>query len=181
MTPVRRLGIGLVAWCAFAGACSGGSSQSKRTQLLPLVIPVTSTDFTDGGTIPARFTCDGANTPPALMWSAPPPSGTHEQELVMDDPDAPGGGFVHWVVVGMDAAATTVPPGAHQGRNGRGASGYTGPCPPRGSSPHHYRFHVYAVSVPLGLGDGTTAADVQAAVAGHIVAEGVLTGTYARP
>ena len=104
---------------------------------------LTSPAFHDGGAIPSRYTCDGANTSPALRWTAPP-RGTVSFSLTVFDPDAPNGGFLHWRIAHLPAAARGLPAASHLGgRNGAGGSGYTGPCPPSGT--HHYRFRLRAL------------------------------------
>jgi Raf kinase inhibitor-like YbhB/YbcL family protein len=104
-----------------------------------------------GLTHPAALTCDGDNISPPLGWSGVP-AGTAEVALVVDDPDAPRGTYVHWIVVGLDPVNTTlaeatVPPGVRQVRNSAGKAAYTGPCPPGGPA-HHYRFTIYALQRP---------------------------------
>ncbi|MDX6477299.1 MAG: hypothetical protein QOH95_2810, partial [Gaiellaceae bacterium] len=104
---------------------------------------LTSPAFHTGGTIPERYTCDGANVSPALRWTAPP-RGTASLSLTVFDPDAPGGGFLHWRISRLPAKARSLPSGSHLGGpNGAGRSGYTGPCPPSGL--HHYRFELHAL------------------------------------
>jgi Raf kinase inhibitor-like YbhB/YbcL family protein len=104
---------------------------------------LTSPAFSNGGTIPRRYTCDGANVSPALRWTAPP-RGTASFSLTVFDPDAPNGGFLHWRVARLPASTRSLPPGSRLGgRNGAGRNGYTGPCPPSGT--HHYRFQLRAL------------------------------------
>ena len=150
-------------------------------------IQLTTTAFQNGDRIPASFTCDGANTSPALTWSDPP-AATRSFALVMDDPDA--GGFVHWVIYNLPASARALPAGeptqgqlsdgSLQGKNDFPGIGYAGPCPP-GHSVHHYRFVLYAVDTVLPLQSGATKQQVEDALKGHIVARGKLTGSYSRP
>jgi Raf kinase inhibitor-like YbhB/YbcL family protein len=105
---------------------------------------LTSPAFSNGGTIPKRYTCDGANTSPALRWTAPP-QGTAFFTLTVFDPDAPNGGFLHWRVTRLPASARSLPAASRLGgANGAGRAGYTGPCPPSGT--HHYRFELRALS-----------------------------------
>jgi Raf kinase inhibitor-like YbhB/YbcL family protein len=107
-------------------------------------LTLTSPAFHNGGTIPRRYTCDGANTSPALRWTAPP-SGTASFSLTVFDPDAPGGGFLHWKINRLPARARGLAAGSKLGGpNGAGRNGYTGPCPPSGT--HHYRFELRALS-----------------------------------
>jgi Raf kinase inhibitor-like YbhB/YbcL family protein len=139
---------------------------------------VTSSAFADGGRIPEEFTCHGAGTSPPLAWSGLP-SGTRSVAVVVLDPDAPGGTFVHWVLVGLAAdqaelAAGTVPSGTTQARNSSGDVGWTPPCPPSGT--HHYRFTVYAVDGRVDVADGADPETAVRAVQKAGIAEGTLTG-----
>lgn len=145
---------------------------------------LTSEAFQDGALIPRRYTCDGENISPVLRWAGVP-SAAAELALIVEDPDAPGGSFVHWVLYGIPPAATAVaegeiPAGAVEGTNGFGHSGWGGPCPPKGDRPHRYVFHLSALSKPLGLAPGSTAAQLRSAMSGLVVAEGTLTGRYGR-
>lgn len=136
--------------------------------------------------IPKKFTCDGEETSPALKWSAPPP-GTKSFALVVTDPDAPGGTFVHWVLYGMPADKRELPEGlskegrlidgSRQGRNDFDEIGYRGPCPP-GRAIHHYVFTLYALDAKLDLPAGQTRIQVEAAMKGHVLASGELTARY---
>jgi Raf kinase inhibitor-like YbhB/YbcL family protein len=106
---------------------------------------LTSPAFQAGATIPARYTCDGANVSPALRWTKPP-RGTASLSLTVFDPDAPGGGFLHWRIRHLPAGARGLPTGSRLGApNGTGRAGWTGPCPPPGP-PHHYRFTLRALA-----------------------------------
>jgi Raf kinase inhibitor-like YbhB/YbcL family protein len=147
-----------------------------------------SAAFAPGGTIPKQHTCDGADQSPPLAWSRPPDR-TMSLALIVEDPDAPGGTFVHWVLYnlpgdGSQLAAgvskqAELPNGARQGRNGFRRVGYGGPCPPPGS-PHHYVFHLYALSRPVDLTAGAAASELRSAMAGQILREAQLTGIYGR-
>lgn len=144
---------------------------------------LTSTEFGAGGTIPARYTCDGDDVSPPLAWEGAPPE-TQSLVLVIDDPDARG--FVHWVVFDMTASATgSIPTGwsksadaSPQGTNGFGRVGYAGPCPPSGS--HRYVFRLLALRTVLALQGAPRADEVLAAAEGHVLAEATLTATYRR-
>jgi Raf kinase inhibitor-like YbhB/YbcL family protein len=145
---------------------------------------LTSTSF-QGERIPARFTCNGAGLSPQLAWSAPP-VGTASLALIVTDPDAPGGSFVHWVLYDLPAGTLALaeglpqlPEGARQGRNDFGDLGYGGPCPPHGPA-HHYHFTLYALDKKLNLPAGATRAQVEAAMQGHILASGELIGLFQR-
>jgi Raf kinase inhibitor-like YbhB/YbcL family protein len=149
---------------------------------------LSSTSFQDGSRIPAKYTCSGANISPQLAWSAPP-AATVSLALIVTDPDAPRGTWVHWVLYNLPAgtralpeglpALGQLPDGALQGRNDFGNLGYGGPCPPPGS-PHHYIFTLYALDAKLNLPVGATRAQVEAAMQGHILASGRLIGLFQR-
>jgi Raf kinase inhibitor-like YbhB/YbcL family protein len=174
----------LLALTAGVMACSGGQPAAKEetTVKAPDVITVRSADFGDGEPIPPRFTCDGAGVAPPLSWDGVPDD-AQSLALVVDDPDAPRGTFVHWVVLDMPLGTTGVdakriPTGAVQAKNSAGRASYFGPCPPSGT--HHYRFTVYALSKRTGLRDGAGLADALRAVESTATAQGRLVGTYAR-
>lgn len=152
---------------------------------MPTPFSVSSPAFADGSPIPRRFTCDGPNISPTLTWEGAPEA-TASLALIVDDPDAPGGTFVHWVAWDIDGApagglAEAISGSAdapREGRNDFGRIGYGGPCPPSGT--HHYRFTLYALDRTLSLGGSTTARQLRAAMAGHVLAEARLVGTYRR-
>ncbi len=137
--------------------------------------------FEHGGKIPSRHTCDGADVSPTLRISGVP-EGVAALALVMDDPDAPGGTFDHWLVWNIPPDTAEVPEGTEpqgvQGRTGFGQLGYGGPCPPNGT--HRYRFKLYALDEALDLRAGSSKAKLEAAMEGHVVGEALLEGTYAR-
>ncbi|MCW0481287.1 YbhB/YbcL family Raf kinase inhibitor-like protein [Gaoshiqia sediminis] len=146
-----------------------------------------SSAFDEGATIPQKYTCDGPNVSPPLRWSGIP-GGTKTLALICDDPDAPVGTWVHWVVWNIPAATTElaehVPPvelmagGAIQGKNDFRKIGYGGPCPPHGS--HRYFFSLFALNTELHLKPGSTKAELLKAMDGHILAEALLMGRYQR-
>jgi Raf kinase inhibitor-like YbhB/YbcL family protein len=152
-----------------------------------MAIEVTSPAFEDGAEIPSQYTCDGLDVSPPLSWGSVP-DGTQSLALIADDPDAPGGTFVHWVIYDLPPDTRrlpedvpnrqTLPSGAAQGVNGAGSIGYIGPCPPSGT--HRYFFKVYALDTELGLGGGATKEDALSAMEGHVLGEGQLMGTYRR-
>lgn len=150
-----------------------------------MAFTITSSAFRDGEAIPARFTCDGASEPPPLAWTDPP-QGTRAFALVLDDPDAPGGTFTHWLLWNIPAAAealeggTPAGGGAVAGVNDFSKPGYGAPCPPRGHGAHRYAFRLHALDAPLGLGAGAARAEVDRALSGHIVGTALLTGRYER-
>ena len=155
----------------------------------PLVsLRLSSAAFDPGGAIPKKFTCDAADISPALVWSESP-AGTQSFALIVDDPDAPVGTWVHWVLYDLAAGVRELgegvpgqeelPGGARQGRNDFRKIGYGGPCPPPGP-PHRYFFKLYALDARLNLKPGARKADVEAAMKGHILAQGELMGRYHR-
>jgi Raf kinase inhibitor-like YbhB/YbcL family protein len=145
-------------------------------------IQLISSAFNEGGNIPDRFTCDGANVSPHLAWSGAP-NGTESLAIIADDPDAPVGTWVHWVLYNIPAGQTSLAEGAQgvgvQGTNDFRKPGYGGPCPPRGK-PHRYFFKVYALDAPVSLKPGGTKADLEKAMQGRILAQGQLMGKYGR-
>jgi Raf kinase inhibitor-like YbhB/YbcL family protein len=174
--------VGLVCLAGAAGFLarpSGGAAVSLELQ---------SPDFTAGGNIPKQFTCDGANISPALSWNAPP-AATQSFVLIADDPDAPVGTWVHWVIFDLPANLRALPQdfpkneqsadGSRQGRNDFGKVGYGGPCPPPGK-PHRYFFKLYALEAKLNLMPGATKKDVERAMQGNILAQSEYTGRFSR-
>jgi Raf kinase inhibitor-like YbhB/YbcL family protein len=142
--------------------------------------------FNGGDPIPQRHTCDGADVSPPLDWRDAP-AGTGTFALVMDDPDAPGGTWAHWVLFNLPPSvgalpegveSRTLPKGAAEGTNSWGHGGYRGPCPPSGT--HRYVFKLYALDGPLELKPHPTRDDVLAAIQGSVLAESQLTGRYTR-
>ena len=147
-----------------------------------------SSAFSAGGDIPKKFTCDGPDLSPTLNWGDAPAS-TQSISLIVDDPDAPAGTWVHWVLYDLPASARALPEGvpgdqelkngARQGRNDFGKTGYGGPCPPPGR-PHRYFFKLYALDAKTNLKPGASKADVEKAMRGHILAQAELMGRYKR-
>ncbi|MBP8973958.1 MAG: YbhB/YbcL family Raf kinase inhibitor-like protein [Anaerolineae bacterium] len=150
-----------------------------------MTLELTSTAFSEGQPIPARYTCAGEDISLPLAWRGAPP-GTQSFALIMDDPDAPGRTWVHWVVFNLPASATGLPAairsdgdlpgGALHGQNSWRRNDYGGPCPPSGT--HRYFFKLYALDAMLDLSPGATKQQVLDALAGHVLAEGQLMGTY---
>lgn len=144
--------------------------------------------FANGAQIPRQYTCDGADQSPPLQWSDVP-VGTRSLALIVEDPDAPRGTFVHWVLYNLPPEPTALPAavphqsdlpsGARQGRNDFRRVGYGGPCPPRGPA-HRYYFHLYALNAPVNLTAGATASELRSAMQGHVLGEAELLGTYGR-
>jgi Raf kinase inhibitor-like YbhB/YbcL family protein len=143
---------------------------------------ITSTAFQAGGNIPAKFTCDGPNTNPSLRIEGAP-ANAKSLVLIVDDPDAPGGLFTHWLVWNVDPQTTEIaensaPAKALQGTNDFPKTGYGGPCPPSGT--HRYFFKIFALDQTLDLKAGAKRAELDRAMRGHVVAQGELMGRYAR-
>ena len=163
-------------------ACSGVSSANAAMDLR-------SSAFPPNGTIPTQFTCSGEGKSPPLVWSGVPPSAI-SLVLIVSDPDAPMGNFVHWVVFNIPASMTSLPEaissdrktsfGAIQGVSSNGETGYMGPCPPP-TGYHHYHFRLYALDQKLSVNPNAGAGQVKAAMRGHIVGEAELVGIFARP
>jgi Raf kinase inhibitor-like YbhB/YbcL family protein len=145
-------------------------------------LAITSPAFADGQPIPATFTADGANVSPELVI-ANPPAGTACFALIVDDPDAPMGTWVHWVAWNIPASTTRIPEGrlpagSLEGRNSWGRTGYGGPSPPSGT--HRYHFKLYALDRPLELPRTTDKVALIDAMEGRVLARAQLTGTYRR-
>ncbi len=173
---------------AAAGTSAPDPAPNKEGHAMAFTIQ--SPAFHAGAAIPTQHTCDDVDRSPRLEWSEPP-AGTRSLALVVDDPDAPVGDWVHWVIYGLPATLRALPegigaegtlkdpPGAKQGRNDFGRLGWGGPCPPPGK-PHRYFFKLYALDAPLDLAPGATKAAVERAMKGHILAQAEIFGTYAR-
>jgi Raf kinase inhibitor-like YbhB/YbcL family protein len=166
---------------ALAGCSSGSPPAAERD--LPDELRVSSPALAEGATVPTRFTCAGADVSPPLAWSGTPP-GTDELAVIVDDPDAPGGTFVHWVLFGLDPDLTALaegklPAGARQAPNSAGGGGYKGPCPPPGPA-HRYRFTVYALGQRLSLAGGAGTSAAVEAIERAAIARGRLSATFAR-
>jgi Raf kinase inhibitor-like YbhB/YbcL family protein len=162
-------------------------SKSKEEEAEKMTIKVTSPAFEEGGMIPSKYTVDSQNVSPPLKWEGVP-DGTKSIALISDDPDAPVGTWVHWVMWNIPPGARelteNVPPdedlldGSMQGITDFGRPGYGGPAPPSGT--HRYYFKIYALDIKLNLPNGSTKTDLLKAMEGHILAEGQLMGKYKR-
>jgi Raf kinase inhibitor-like YbhB/YbcL family protein len=152
-----------------------------------MALVISSSAFSEGQAIPIRYTCDGPDVSPDLAWSGVP-DGAASLALICDDPDAPMGTWVHWVLFNIPADADGLPAeipadaalesGARHGTNDFRRLGYGGPCPPGGT--HRYFFKLYALDTMLELDSGITKAQLLEAMEGHILAAGQLMGTYSR-
>jgi Raf kinase inhibitor-like YbhB/YbcL family protein len=161
------LAIALVALASFAA----GEAKMK----------ITSSAFQEGGNIPSKFTCDGGDRSPPLQI-AEIPSSAKSLALIVDDPDAPSGLFTHWIVWNISPQTNEIAEGSApkgvQGTSDFGKSGYGGPCPPSGT--HRYYFKIFALDRELNLPSGTKRNQLDAAIKGHVVAQGELMGRYTR-
>jgi hypothetical protein len=150
-------------------------------------LKVSSPAFQEGDLIPQTYTCDGRNVSPPMAWAGAP-ADAKSFALICDDPDAPVGTWVHWVLFNVPAGTSELPEnvapektlafGERQGRNSWGKIGYGGPCPPGGT--HRYFFRVYALDTLLSLEAGASREQVDKAMQGHILAQGHLMGRYRR-
>ncbi|HEY1956898.1 MAG TPA: YbhB/YbcL family Raf kinase inhibitor-like protein [Polyangiaceae bacterium] len=165
-------------------ACKTASvSPSPVPGTTPQAVVVTSSAFPQGSGIPALNTCDGADQSPDLSWTSVPDS-TKSIAIVVEDPDAPHGTFTHWIVWNILPSTRSLGGGGNGGLAG-GMSGtndfdhvgYSGPCPPKGSL-HHYHFRVYGLDTTVALKQDAKRADLDKAMAGHVLASGELVGTF---
>lgn len=173
----------LLGCLLIVAACS---TRPTEKETAPATLDLTSADFASGATIPKTFTCDGGDLSPALAWKTPPAT-TQSFGLIADDPDAPVGTWVHWVIFDMPATLRSLPQnfpkdeqsadGTRQGKNDFDKIGYGGPCPPPGKA-HRYFFKLYALDTKLNLNPGVTKKDVERAMQGHILARGETMGRY---
>ena len=144
-------------------------------------LQINSSVVSQGGTIPTEFTCAGADQSPSLSWSGVPQD-TKSLALVVEDPDAPSGTFVHWVVYDIPPSSTGFKAGAVDGKegvNGMGRAAYMGPCPPPGK-PHHYHFELFALDTNLNLGAKPDAQSVRDTMKGHVKESTELVGIFGR-
>jgi len=184
-----RAAIALLALLLLAGCGGTGSSNAPATATG--TFSFVPGDAVDGQPVGRRFTCDGPDVSPALRWRGRP-AGTRSLALVVEDPDAPGHTFTHWLVYGLSpdvtSIASNVPPrtaewhgtSMEQGVNDFGRSGYSGPCPPPGER-HGYVFRLFALDTELALPAGADRASFDRAADGHTVAETRLVASYSRP
>lgn len=178
-------------WCACELLDTNSAVQAaKQTQQdkkggNAMEIKVTSSAFAEGGMIPSKYTCDGQDMSPPLGWDAVP-DGTKSIALISDDPDAPMGTWVHWVLFNLPAETRkleenippdkTLPNGARQGTTDFKSVGYGGPCPPSGT--HRYFFKIYALDTKLDLSAGASKGELLKAMEGHVIGQGQLIGKY---
>ena len=147
-----------------------------------MALHVSSSAFSEGQSIPEKYTCDGQNLSPPLKWTGAPQN-AKTMAIITDDPDAPSGTFTHWVLYDLPAKTTELSEGSSgggkEGVNSFKKKGYGGPCPPPNGA-HRYFFHVYALDIESLGSAGLSKQEVTAAMKGHILVEGQLMGTYKR-
>lgn len=175
---MRRAGFAL-----FLTVMLGSTAVTAPLTAKPAKFRLTSPAFASEGLIPDGFTCDGANANPPLRWRGIPKRAV-ELALIVDDSEAPGGTFVHWVVYGIDPKLRSlpedvVPAGVSEGANGAGDAGYLGPCPPAGDEPHRYRFTLSALDEPMVLDLFPTAEQLRDAIRGTVIGTARLVGATA--
>ncbi len=181
MKPILRIallvGFALTAVTFAQQSAAGGAS---------MALMLTSSAFGAGAAIPQQFTCKGADLSPALEWGGSTVKAA-SFAMIMDDPDAPAGTWVHWVLWNVPAATHSLPQGvpkreqlddgARQGKNSFGRIGYNGPCPPAGQT-HRYYFRLYALDTKLSLAAGASRDQLDAAMKGHVLAQAEYMGTF---
>jgi Raf kinase inhibitor-like YbhB/YbcL family protein len=177
----RTVSIALALGLLGLAAC-GEDKVKGPPPAAPARIALSSPAFGPGATIPKRFTCDGEGESPPLRWTGIPPR-TRSLALLVEDPDAPGGTYVHWTVWNLPPATTSLPAGVdaerlRQGRASGGDTGYDAPCPPHGDPPHRYVFTLYALRAPLSLDRGAGPDEVRDAIRDAALARGTLIGRY---
>lgn len=158
------------------------SSPSPAPSAPASSLTVSTPAWLPGQPIPKEFTCDGEDKSPEVKWTNAPAS-TKSFALVVDDPDAPGGTFTHWVIFDMPIPSTHVPEAAQgigtQAKNDFGNAKWNGPCPPKGKGEHRYFFRLYALDVDaLGLPEGASRGDVEKKMDGHVVGKAETMGVY---
>ena len=167
----------VAAGCGDGGERLAGDEPPDRGARLRLSSPA----FIDGSRLPKRYTCDGSGEEPPMQAGTVPPS-TSELVLVVSDPDAPGGTYVHLTRYDLSPRGDgSVDHGGREGRNSAGKDGWAPPCPPEGDDPHRYVWSVYALRDPTGLPEGAEPREVVAELDEGVLASGTITAMYARP
>ena len=156
----------------------------KKAALVQQSMKLTSPAFESYQKIPAVYTCDGRKVHPAFAVSGVP-QGTRSLVFIIDDPDAPGSTFTHWVIWNIDPLIKEIPEGSipeksQEGTNSAGSIGYTPPCPPPSGGQHRYFFTLYALDAKVGLDGKATKTDIENAMRGHVMVQSLLVGVYGR-
>jgi Raf kinase inhibitor-like YbhB/YbcL family protein len=182
---LRKAGVVAAMWCLFF--CLAARAQEAQQKDNGPVLKLTSSSFDADADIPPKYSCDGANVSPAVAWMDAP-AATKAFALIMDDPDTPNGAVTHWLIYDMPAGSSSLPEGvptskklpdgSMQGKNVRGKSGYTGPCPEQGGSAHHYFFKLYALDAKTNLKPNAKREELDAAMKGHILAKAELIARF---
>jgi Raf kinase inhibitor-like YbhB/YbcL family protein len=173
---------------AIWSTCNSTGDKYEMDVGVNMDLKLTSSAFDDNQSIPRKYTCDAENLSPSLAWSGAPEA-TRQFVLIVEDPDAPRGSWVHWVIYEIPGDVTALPEGlakvpyiesvGKQGENDFGKIGYDGPCPPPGRA-HRYIFKLYALDNELDLPDGASKDEIERAIQGHILSLGQLIGLYSR-
>src|SRR6266498_4582523 len=180
----------LISSCAYSPTKTSETPtvQTQATEV-NMSLEITSNAFANGQSIPVKYSCVGKNISPALAWNEPP-AGTQSFALIVDDPDAPMGTWVHWVLFNIPISErnlkedlpitgkNTDPNAIYVGKNSSGNTRYDGPCPPSGT--HRYYFKLYALDTTINLLPGATKEQVLNAMKGHVLAQGELMGTFSK-
>ena len=177
-----RPALWLLAAAALAAGCGGDGGEPLSSDLprAPAALRVSSPAFINGSRLPQRYTCDGAGDEPPVQAGTVPPS-TSELVLVVSDPDAPGGTYVHVTRYGLSPRGDgSVDNGGRAGRNSAGEIGWTAPCPPEGDDAHRYVWSVYALRDPSGIDAGANPDEVASALREGVLASGTITARYGR-
>jgi Raf kinase inhibitor-like YbhB/YbcL family protein len=198
LEPVGKVCIGFLGIVVLCCSCGSGQSSEKASiapqstsqglsASLISTLALTSSAFSSGDSIPRKYSCDGDDVSPPLAWGDVPQD-TASLALIVDDPDAPAGTWVHWVLFNIPTetralqedvpAEAELPDGSTHGANSWKRMGYGGPCPPGGT--HRYFFRLYALDSKLDLAAGATKQDVLDAMEGHVLAQGECMGTFSR-
>jgi Raf kinase inhibitor-like YbhB/YbcL family protein len=182
---LQKAGVVAATWCLCL--CFAASAQEAQQKENGPVLKLTSSSFEADADIPRKYSCDGANVSPAVAWMDAP-AATKAFALIMDDPDTPNGAVTHWLIYDMPAGSNSLPEGvptskklldgSMQGKNVRGKSGYTGPCPEKGGPAHHYFFKLYALDAKTNLKPNSKREELDAAMKGHILAKAELIARF---
>lgn len=185
LAPVVLVLLFLIVGCNKAAENAVEKPNEPKNEIKPVEVismKLTSPAFNHNGSIPLEYTCDGANVLPELNIEDAPEK-AKSLALIMDDPDAPAGTWVHWVLWNISPETKSIPKGAEppksmRGKTSFGRPGYGGPCPPSGT--HRYFFKLYALDTILSIKEGSNKSDLEQAMQGHIIEKAELMGTYKR-